>query len=86
MFEMDPSFISWLTIIGTGCWAVCFWWMRRISSRQDAMLQELREQGRRMERLSREEHELVKEMHPKVTNIEGNVNDVADAVKTRLDT
>ena len=24
-----------LTWIGLGCWGVCFWWMHRISSRQD---------------------------------------------------
>ena len=57
--------------------------MYRISSRQDAMLQELQEQGRRMERLSREEHDLIKEIHPKVKNIEGDVSDVADAVKNK---
>jgi hypothetical protein len=57
--------------------------MYRISSRQDAMLQELQEQGRRVERLSREEHDLIKEIHPKVKNIEGDVSDVADAVKTK---
>jgi len=45
------------------------------------MLQELQEQGRRMERLSREEHELIKEIHPKAKNIEGDLSDVADAVK-----
>jgi hypothetical protein len=80
---MNSALLSWLTVIGTGCWAVCFWWMHRISSRQDAMLQELQEQGRRVERLSREEHDLIKEIHPKVKNIEGDVSDVADAVKTK---
>jgi len=78
---MNSSLLSWLNVIGTSCWAICFWWMHRISSRQDAMLQELQEQGRRMERLSREEHELIKEIHPKVKNIEGDLSDVADAVK-----
>ena len=28
----------WLTWVGTGAWVVCFWWMHRISSRQDALL------------------------------------------------
>jgi hypothetical protein len=49
------------------------------------MLQELQEQGRRVERLSKEEHELVKDIHPKVQNMEGDLSDVADAVKTKTD-
>jgi hypothetical protein len=36
----------WLTWVGTGAWVVCFWWMHRISSRQDALLTELRELAR----------------------------------------
>jgi hypothetical protein len=30
--------LAWL---GTGCWVVCFWWMHRLSSRQEMMLREL---------------------------------------------
>jgi hypothetical protein len=32
-----------LTWLGTAAWVVCFWWMHRISARQDALLIELRE-------------------------------------------
>ena len=46
-----------LGCIGTVCLAVCFWWMRRISSRQDAMLEELHEMTTRIERLSQAEHD-----------------------------
>src|SRR5256885_13212905 len=46
---------------GLGCWCVCFWWMRRISSRQDAMLKELHEMTRRIEQLSQAEHDLIRE-------------------------
>jgi hypothetical protein len=38
--------LSW---VGIGCWCVCFWWMRRISSRQDSMLKELHEMTTRIE-------------------------------------
>jgi hypothetical protein len=41
-----------LGCIGIVCWAVCFWWMHRISSRQDALLEELREVTIRIEKLS----------------------------------
>jgi hypothetical protein len=61
--------------------AVCFWWMWRISSRQDALLRELREQGQRIEKLSRIEHDLIKEVHPAVQDIKNDVSDVAAAVK-----
>ena len=38
-----------LNAAGIGCWAVCFWWMHRISQRQDKMLHDLHEQSRRIE-------------------------------------
>jgi len=78
---MNRSFFELLTVIDTGCWLLCFWWMHRISSRQDATLKELRDQNARIERLAKTEHDLVKEMHPKVASIEGGLSDVADAVR-----
>ena len=66
--------------IGTVCWAVCFWWMHRISSRQDAMLKELHEMTSRIEELSRAEHRLIQEVHPKVHEIKQSVDDVAEKV------
>ena len=73
--------VAVLTVAGSACWAVCFWWMWRISSRQDALLRELREQGQRIEKLSRIEHDLIKEVHPAVQDIKNDVSDVAAAVK-----
>jgi hypothetical protein len=78
---MNATVFQWLTVIDTGCWMICFWWMHRISTRQDAVLAELREQAARIEKLAKTEHDLVKEMHPKVASIEGDMSEVADAVK-----
>ena len=72
--------VAWLTVAGAGCWVACFWWMYRISSRQDAMLHELREQGRRIEKLSKAEHDLIKDVHPAVHDIKQDVAQVAAAV------
>jgi hypothetical protein len=69
-----------LTWIGLICWCVCFWWMHRISARQDAMLKELHEVTRRIERLSQAEHDLIRDVHPKVHEIKEDMEDVADAV------
>ncbi|HEY2625946.1 MAG TPA: hypothetical protein VGI41_04250 [Candidatus Udaeobacter sp.] len=52
----------------------------RISSRQDAMLQELHEMTTRIERLSRAEHDLIREVHPQVGEIKEHVENVAEAV------
>jgi hypothetical protein len=56
--------------------------MHRISSRQDAVLKELRDQAGRIEKLAKTEHDLVKEMHPKVASIEDDMSEVAGAMKT----
>src|SRR5947208_11319341 len=58
-----------LTLVGSLCWIVCFWWMHRISTKQNALLQQLREQGKRIEKLSKIEHDLIKEVHPQVGEI-----------------
>jgi hypothetical protein len=70
----------WLTVVSAACWIICFWWMHRISSRQDALLAELREQTNRIEELSRDEHDLIQEVHPKVADIQDTVNHVASKV------
>jgi DNA replication initiation complex subunit (GINS family) len=72
--------LSWL---GIGCWCVCFWWMRRISSRQDAMLKELHGMTTRIEKLSRSEHDLISDVHPQVSEIKEHVEDVRDAVRQK---
>jgi hypothetical protein len=46
-----------LTWIGLVCWCICFWWMHRISARQEAMLKELHEMTTRIEPLSQTEHD-----------------------------
>lgn len=67
--------------VGTGCWIVCFWWMHRISARQDAMLEELHGMTSRIEALAKEEHQLIREVHPTVDHIKESVAEVAAAVK-----
>jgi hypothetical protein len=55
--------------------------MHRISSRQDAMLKELREMTGRIERLAQTEHDLIRrEVQPKVHEIKEHVESVKDAV------
>jgi hypothetical protein len=72
-----------LGCIGTLCWIVCFWWMHRISSRQDGRLKELREVTARIEKLSQTEHDLISEVHPKVSEIKEDVQDVREVVATK---
>jgi uncharacterized protein YoxC len=69
-----------LSCIGTVCWVVCFWWMHSISSRQDAMLEELHEVTTRIEKLSQAEHDLIRDVHPKVSEIKEHVQDVKEVV------
>jgi hypothetical protein len=78
-FEPIPLVLG---CIGTICWAVCFWWMHRISSRQDAMLEELREMTTRIEKLSQAEHDLISEVHPQVSEIKEHVQDVREVVSS----
>jgi hypothetical protein len=66
--------------VGTGCWVVCFWWMHRLSARQQAMLEELQEVAKRIEKLSKAEHDMLQEVHPAVEKIKESVKDVALAV------
>jgi uncharacterized protein YoxC len=54
--------------------------MYRISSRQDAMLKELHQMTTRIEQLSQAEHELIRDVHPKVHEIKEHVENVAEAV------
>ena len=44
------------------------------------MLEELHEVAKRIEKLSKDEHELLKEVHPNVEKIKESVKDVAVAV------
>jgi hypothetical protein len=69
-----------LAWIGTACWVVCFWWMHRLSSRQETMLRELHAVTKRIEQLSEAEHDMLREVHPSVEKIKESVKDVAVAV------
>jgi hypothetical protein len=79
---MDKNdFAFWLTLLGTACWVVCFWWMHRISSRQNNLLAQLHAQGRRIEKLSKIEHDLIKEVHPQVGKIKDGMEEMIAVVK-----
>ena len=79
---MGSNFANFVTLVDIGCWAVCFWWMHRISQRQDAMLKELHQQAQGIEELSREEREILKELHPTVRKIEEDVDQVKESTQT----
>ena len=79
MNRSDLSF--WMTLTGTVCWGVCFWWMRRLSIKQNSLLDQLREQGKRIEKLSRIEHDLIKEVHPQVNEIKEGMEEMIAVVK-----
>ena len=71
--------LSWL---GLACWPICFWWMHRISVRQNAFLKELHAMTARIEQFSKTEHDLIQEVHPKVSEIKERVEHVEQAVAT----
>ena len=81
--ELVALTLGW---IGTACWMVCFWWMHRISSRQETMLKELHEMTTRIEQLSQAEHDLISEVHPQVSEIKEHVENVAEAVSPETGT
>ena len=76
----------WLTLAGTVCWGVCFWWMHRISAKQNYLLDKIREQGKRIEDLSKIEHDLIKEVHPQVGEIKEGVDEMIAASKEKAET
>jgi hypothetical protein len=82
---MRDAFEFWMTFAGTACWVVCFVWMRRISTEQSHLLEKLSDQGRRIEKLSRVEHDLIKEVHPQVNDIKDGMAEVMAAVKETTD-
>jgi hypothetical protein len=82
---MARAFINFVTLLDTGCWAICFWWMHRISQRQNAMLEQLQHQARSIEAVSKEEHEILKELHPTVQKIEESVDQVKESTQSSTD-
>ena len=82
----ENSLAFWMTLAGTICWGICFWWMRRLSLKQNCLLDQLREQGKRIEKLSRIEHDLIKEVHPQVGEIKEGMEEMIAAVKENSET
>lgn len=79
--RMSKTNIAYLLAwIDLGCWGVCFWWMHRISVRQDRLLEDLHKQAAHIAELSTVEHDLIKEVHPNVAEIKERVEAVTDAV------
>ena len=82
LLVMDRNpFTFWMTFVGTLCWAVCFWWMYRISAKQNDLLEKLGEQGKRIEKLSKMEHDLIKEVHPQVNEIREGMEEMMATAK-----
>lgn len=80
-YAMTRLLLDLANLIGLACWCVCFWWMHRISSRQDDMLEQLRRQGQRIENISKEEHAILEELHPNVEAIQKGVKEVTEKVE-----
>jgi hypothetical protein len=79
---MDRNgFEFWMTLAGTFCWGGCFWWMHRISTKQNFLLDQLRTQGKRIEKLSKVEHDLIKEVHPQVNEIKEGMEEMVAVMK-----
>ncbi len=82
----EASIGYFLTWAGTLAWGVCFLWMHRISSRQDALLAELREQNERIEAINQQQHAILREVHPEVGQIKEAVETVTqDLADVRRD-
>ena len=81
LHAMRDFIAFWMTLVGTVCWVVCFWWMHRISATQNDLLQTLCEQGKRIEKLSKVEHDLIKEVHPQVNEIKEGMDEMIAVVK-----
>jgi archaellum component FlaC len=77
---MSRMFYDFLAIANVGFWGICFWWMHRISARQNAVLDQLRQQAHRIENISKEEHAILSELHPNVESIQKSVDEVSDEV------
>jgi hypothetical protein len=75
-----------MTAAGTVCWVICFWWMRRLSNKQNSLLDQLREQAHRIEKLSKIEHDLIKEVHPQVNEIKEGMDEMRAVAKENAQT
>ena len=55
--------------------------MHRISATQNYLLKQLGEQGKRIEKLSKIEHDLIKEVHPQVNEIKEGMQEMMATAK-----
>ena len=55
--------------------------MRQLSIKQSFLLDQLRDQGKRIEKLSKIEHDLIKEVHPQVNEIKEGMDEMMAVVK-----
>jgi len=55
--------------------------MHRISTRQDATLEQLQKQARRIEDISKAEHEILTDLHPSVQKIAQGVDQVSEKIE-----
>jgi hypothetical protein len=55
--------------------------MRQLSVKQNSLLDQLRDQGKRIEKLSRIEHDLIKEVHPQVNEIKQGMDEMKAAAR-----
>jgi peptidoglycan hydrolase CwlO-like protein len=76
---MRREILDSIVLLEFGCWIICFWWMHKISVKQNALLEQLHDQAHRIEKVAKEEHAIVKELHPAVQNIEKVVGEVAES-------
>lgn len=79
---MPRSLYDLFAFVDLACWIVCFGWMHRISSRQDSLLLELRDQARRIEDVSKAEHDILTDLHPSVQKIEKDLDEVSGKIET----
>lgn len=56
--------------------------MHRISSSQNATLKQLQRQARRIEEVSKAEHEILSDLHPSVQKIEKGVDEVSGKIES----
>ena len=78
---MPRFLLDLITVADIFCWGVCFWWMHRISTRQNAVLAQLGEQAKRIEIFFYVVHALLSEVHPGVEAIQKGVDEVSEKVE-----
>ena len=79
------TFALWMAVVGNLCWIVCFAWMNRISRTQNSLLNRLQDQTQRIEKLTKVEHDLIKDVHPQVGEINKDIQEIKAAVKENTD-